>query len=87
MSRAGLWLFVLIVAITGLRACGAPAAAFGESYTVSMGQLTSSDHELADGMFAVGQASAIMVKPDSAGWLRLRQLRGQHVTIIVRVDE
>lgn len=51
-----------------------------------MGQLTASDHELADGMFAVGQACAVMVRPESAGWLHLREARGQTGTLLWRPD-
>ena len=56
------------------------------TYVIGMGHLSSSDHEMADGMFAIGQNTAIMVRPESSGWLRLRELRGKNVSLIIRDD-
>lgn len=57
--------------------------------TIGMGELNAAEHELADGYFAIGVGhppTAIMVAPQSVGWLHLRDLRGQRVTVLVRVE-
>ena len=56
------------------------------TYVIGMGHLSAADHELAEGYFGIGQATAIMVKPQSSGWLHLRELRGKTVSLIVRDD-
>lgn len=63
-----------------------PSRVMENPYVISMGQLTAADHELEGGYFAIGQATAVMVKPESVGWLRLRELRNQTVSLLVRVD-
>jgi hypothetical protein len=59
--------------------------AAADGYTIASGTVTASDHEVADGWFAIAQATAVHVKPDSAGWLRMRELRNLRIDLIARV--
>lgn len=58
-----------------------------QSFAISYGRVTFSDHELADGCFAIGQDTAVICHPNSSGWLRLKELKDKAVTLILRVDE
>ena len=67
----------------------APLAAVRQeprTVTLAMGIVSAADHELADGYIAIGQGTAIMVKPQSVGWLHLRELRDRTITLLARVD-
>lgn len=57
------------------------------SYVITSGTLSATEHELAEGWFALGQATAILVKPDSPSWMRLRELRGKRVELVMREIE
>jgi hypothetical protein len=65
-----------------------PPSCCGEvrSYVIASGTLAAGDAEMHDGYFGIAQRTAVMVTPDSPGWLHLKELRGSRVSLIVRVD-
>ena len=65
-----------------------PPTCCGEArhYVIASGTLAAGDAEMADGYFGIAQRTAVMVTPDSPGWLHLKELRGSRVSLIVRVD-
>lgn len=72
----------------GVSATAHRVTAQAEVYTLAMGQLSSADHELADGYAGIGQTAAIIVKPGTPAHDRLKELCGQKplVSLLVRVD-
>jgi hypothetical protein len=83
--------FAAMLGVGGIGVGGSAAttlrtSAYSEdAFTIASGMITASDHELADGWFAIAQATAVHVKPDSAGWLRMRELRNLRIDLIARV--
>jgi hypothetical protein len=79
MNRRAFFATLIGVAAT------APSVTAADGITIASGTITASDHEVADGWFAIAQATAVHVKPDSAGWLRMRELRNLRIDLIARV--
>jgi hypothetical protein len=86
------WLVLAIVALMlGAVIVGAQDAQ-AETYTISMGVLNASEHELdagGVGYFAIGvsplEGTTIVTPTGSKPWLHLRALRGRQIELVVRV--
>lgn len=75
-----------LAALIGMPVLGAQIPNSGTAYTIASGEVNAAEHEMSDGYYAIGVAGcAVMVKPESTGWLRLRELRGQKVDLLARV--
>ena len=68
----------------GLLLAGASLGrAFDTDETIITVQVTSADHELQEGYFALGEQATVMVKPGSYLFRFLSRQRGNHVKIVL----
>ena len=68
----------------GLLLAGASLGrAFDTDETIITVQVTSADHELQEGYFALGEQATVMVKPGSDLFRFLSRQRGNHVKIVL----
>lgn len=76
------WLaFALVLAGAGI------GRAFDSDETVLTVQVTSADHEIAEGYFALGEQGTVMVKPGSELYRFLSRHRGDRVKIVLTKSE
>lgn len=69
--------FFTLFAVTATQSAATPVV-------LSSGLVSSADHELSDGWFAIAQQTAVRLAPDSPGWLRMRELRGRAIELMAR---
>jgi hypothetical protein len=61
--------------------------AFDSDETVLMVQVSSADHEIEEGYFALGEQGTVMVKPGSDLYKFLSRHRGERVKIVLTKSE
>ena len=71
------------LAIAMLLAGASLGRAFDTDETVLTVQVSSADHELQEGYFALGEQATVMVKPGSELFRFLSRQRGNHVKIVL----
>ena len=70
--------------VVGLLLVGASLGrAFDTDETILTVQVSSADHELEEGYFALGEQATVMVKPGSDLFRFLSRQRGNHVRIVL----
>jgi hypothetical protein len=75
--RRSLWFAVSLLVLMGL----ASARASDQDETVLTVQVSSADHEVAEGYFSLGDTATVMVKPGSDLYKFLVRQRGRSVKI------
>lgn len=73
----------VLLAIALLLAGASIGRAFDTDETVLNVQISSADHELQEGYFALGEQATVMVKPGSDLFRFLTRQRGNHVRIVL----
>jgi hypothetical protein len=81
---AWLALALLLVGLSVGRAAEIPRVDRGQQETTVTVQVKSTEHELAEGYFSLGDSTTIMAKPGSELYRFLSRQRDQKVTIVFR---
>ena len=77
-SRRHLWFFIsLVLMLMGL----ASARASDQDETILTVQVSSAEHEAAEGYFSLGDAATVVARPDSDLYRFLSRQRGRSVKI------
>ena len=77
---AGLMIVLLLVGV-GI------GRAYDTNETVITGQVSSADHEIQEGYFALGEQATVMARPGSDLFRFLSRQRGQKVRIVLTPSE
>lgn len=83
MVRKAVTAWVALALIAGLSAGFSVALASDREETVMTVQVSSSDHELLEGYFTLGENATVMVKPGSDLYKFLSRQRGRKVKITI----